>query len=98
MVAFLYRWRIKAGMERQFGEAWAVVTRHHLANSDSRGSRLHKGSDGLFYGYAVWPDAETREIAFERPFDLPETQLMRDAIEEPFPAVQLEILDDLITS
>ena len=27
----------------------------------SLGSRLHRGSDGIWYGYAQWPSEETRQ-------------------------------------
>lgn len=98
MVVFLYRWRLKSGMEQQFADAWATVTKYHLEHSNSLGSRLHIGSDGIYYGYACWPDAETRKAAFEKPFEMPEFGLMREAIEESFPAVELNVLKDLISA
>lgn len=97
MVVFLYRWRLKSGMEQQFADAWALVTTHHLEHSRSLGSRLHKGNDGIFYGYACWPDADTRKAAFEKPNEMTEVRLMREAIEESFPEVELNVLEDLIS-
>lgn len=96
MIAFLYRWRIKSGREDQFIESWAAVTRYHREHSGSLGSRLHRGSDGIYYGYALWPSAETREIAFKKSVALSAYSLMREAIAESFPEVELKILKDLI--
>lgn len=98
MVVFLYRWRLKTDKEQQFADAWAAVTKFHLENSNSLGSRLHKGSDRIYYGYACWPDIETRKVAFDRSNEMPEFALMREAVDESFPEVELSIVEDLISA
>lgn len=64
-VAVLYRWRVRQGMEDKFVEAWAEGTRVIHERCGSYGARLHKGADGLYWSYALWPDEETRKKCFE---------------------------------
>lgn len=96
MICYLYRWRIKAGFEVQFIENWSKITEYHLTNSGSNGSRLHRGSDGLYYGYASWPSAEIRDAAFEKSPDIEGRDLMRQAIEESFAEITLDVTADLL--
>jgi hypothetical protein len=63
MYIVLYRWRLHAGSESDFKEAWTQVT-ESLLSRGSLGSRLHLGDDGLWYGYAQWPSEEARRAAF----------------------------------
>jgi hypothetical protein len=63
MFIALYRWKIKPELEQQFIESWSEITAFYRENAGSLGSRLHHGSDGLWYGYAQWPSAEKREAA-----------------------------------
>jgi hypothetical protein len=83
-------------MERQFIEAWSKVTAHYRENFDSLGSRLHRGSDGLFYDYAKWKSAEQRSGAFASAPDLEARATMREAIEESLPEIVLENLSDYL--
>jgi hypothetical protein len=96
MFIVLYRWRIKPQFERQFIEAWSVITEFYFKNFDSLGSRLHRGNDGFFYSYAQWNSAEQREKAFAELPDLPERAKMREAIEENFPEIILETVSDFL--
>ena len=96
MFIVLYRWRIKAEMEKQFVDAWAEVTDFIRTEHESLGSRLHKGSDGLFYSYAQWKSAAQREQAFASMPALGARQKMRDAIEESLPEIVLENLSDYL--
>ena len=64
MLIALYRWKIKPGYEQQFTDCWSKITLYYLENHGSNGSRLHRGNDGLFYGYAKWPSLEQRNRAF----------------------------------
>ncbi len=60
----LYRWRLHAGAEHAFVAAWSRVSAVLRAERGSLGSRLHRGSDGIWYSYAQWPSAQAREQAF----------------------------------
>ncbi len=96
MLVFFYRWRIKSEKEAQFIEAWSEITAYYRENFDSLGSRLHRGDDGVFYAYAQWKSAEHRANAFQ---NSPKSEVgakMREAIEESFPEVCLEILSDYL--
>ena len=96
MFIVLYRWRIKPEKETQFIKAWAEVTDYFRQNWDSLGSRLHRGNDGLFYGYAQWKSASDRENAFANAIKLEASELMKDAIAESFEPIILEKLADFL--
>ncbi|MFO1303567.1 MAG: antibiotic biosynthesis monooxygenase [Burkholderiales bacterium] len=93
----LYRWRLRAGAESAFVEAWSRVTQRLRSERGSLGSRLHRGTDGLWYGYAQWPDAQARDRAFAAgPVDADAMQRMRESIEESLPEIVLESVADFL--
>lgn len=94
MFTVLYRWRIKPGLENQFIESWSEVTQHYLSCAGSRGSRLHRGSDGLFWAYAQWNSDEERQAAFRDRPEIPAREKMIEAIEERFDEIGLVIVSD----
>jgi hypothetical protein len=95
--AVLYRWHLKPGKEKQFIEAWSRISDRLLSDRGSLGSRLHRGSDGIWYSYAQWPSSEARESAFALPAVDPEAgALMRDAIAETLPEVVLDSVSDFM--
>ncbi|HMO79374.1 MAG TPA: hypothetical protein PKD24_01150 [Pyrinomonadaceae bacterium] len=53
MFIALYRWRLKPGCEKQFEKAWSAITLYYRDNFEWSGSRLHRGSDDLFYANAI---------------------------------------------
>ncbi len=98
MFAVLYKWRIDPQLEDQFIENWIAVTKYFHEECGSLGSRLHKGSDGAFYGYAQWPNSETREVAQLKSDIQPAWNLMREAVAESFPETPFEVIADLLES
>jgi len=92
----LYRWRLHPGSEAAFTEAWSRITVSLRRDAGSLGSRLHRGSDGLWYGYAQWPDDAVRQRAFAQSLDPEASAQMRAAIAESFPEVLLEPVSDLL--
>jgi heme-degrading monooxygenase HmoA len=96
MFIVLYRWRIKPEKEDQFIEGWAEVTDYFRKNWNSLGSRLHRGSDGVYYGYAQWRSKEDRENAFKNAVKLKGSTKMSEAIEEQFEPIILENLSDFL--
>lgn len=92
----LYRWRLHPGSEPSFVAAWSRVTEILRSEGGSLGSRLHKGSDGLWYAYAQWPDDATRQRAFAQQVDPAASAHMRNAIAESFPALLLEPVSDFL--
>lgn len=92
----LYRWRLRPGSEPQFIADWSTVTQALRKRCGSLGSRLHRGDDGLWYGYAQWPDAEVVERAFAFPVDEAASSRMRDAIVEDFVPVRLSAMADFL--
>lgn len=92
----LYRWRLHPGSEEAFARAWSRAT-ELLRTRGSLGSRLHRGSDGLWYGYAQWPSAQARTEAFALgPVDDSALAEMRRAIAESLPEIVLEPLADYL--
>lgn len=94
--AVIYRWRLKAGMEAQFVEAWSEITRLLREQRGSLGSRLHQGPDGIWVGYAQWPNAAARAAAFATPVDADASARMRDAIAESLEEIPLTPVADFL--
>ena len=92
---FLYRWRLHAGMEDTFVGAWSDATRALLAQG-SLGSRLHRGDDGFWYGYAQWPDAARRDAARVALADASVGARMQECIAEALPPVTLAPVADFL--
>jgi hypothetical protein len=91
-LAVLYRWRVAPGKERQFEDAWAEGTRLIHRRCGSHGARLHKGADGLYWSYALWPDEDTRRRCFKEG-DVtkdPCFARMQDAVAEHFDEIVLD--------
>jgi hypothetical protein len=97
MFVVLYRWKLRPGHEDEFVEAWSRVSDLLLNERDSLGSRLHLGSDGIWYSYAQWPSAEVRKQAFAQGHVDPEAgERMKTAILESFPEVVLDSRADFL--
>ena len=91
----LYRWKLKEGMESQFIESWSQVTAL-FREKGSLGSRLHRGPEGIWYGYAQWPSYAARKKAFEEPRHSPWFDRFFEAIAESHPEVVLEPVSDYL--
>lgn len=97
--AVLYRWRLHAGAEDSFVDAWSRVSAALRNRRGSLGSRLHRGADGLWYSYAQWPSARARDEAFAlAPVDPEASRQMAEAIAESFPDIVLESVADFMVS
>jgi len=97
MFAVLYRWKLKPGTEPQFREAWKAATGTIRARYKTGGSRLHRNDDGELVAYAVWPSREAWVEARKLPSTNPAAgAVMNACIEESFPTVFLEVVDDLL--
>jgi heme-degrading monooxygenase HmoA len=95
----LYRWRLHPGMESSFIEAWSRLSELLRSERGSLGSRLHCGSDGLWYSYAQWPSAQARKDAFAIGIvDPVASEQMEQAIAERYPEVVLESVTDFLVA
>jgi len=93
----LYRWRLHPGSEASFIQAWSRVSGLLRSERGSLGSRLHRGSDGLWYSYAQWPSARARDEAFSSgSVDVVAGKQMEQAIAERLPEVILEPVADFL--
>lgn len=92
----LYRWTLRPGMEDRFVDAWSRITIALRDECGSLGSRLHRGPDGIWYGYAQWPSAEAREHAASRRVEPAARAAMREAIAEDFPEIVLAVAADFL--
>lgn len=92
MFTAIYHWRLKPGLEDQFREAWADVTRAIRPDCGSYGSSLFREADGSWSAIACWPSAEARDACSETsPADPSVVARMRDAIEERLETRELEL-------
>jgi hypothetical protein len=91
----LYRWRIHEGKEEDFIRAWSKIT-EALLQKGSFGSRLHKGPDDIWYGYAQWPSDEARLNAFSEHSDPESARMMRESIIERLPEIPLVCVADYL--
>src|SRR5690606_14782315 len=97
MVIYLYRCRLHPEKDEQFIKAWSFVTEQLREKSGSRGSRLHRADDGLWYGYAQWPSIEKRESANLNHPEVVQARIqMKDAIIESMPEVILKPVADYL--
>jgi hypothetical protein len=104
MFVALYRWKVKAGRENAFREAWIRVTRANCALYGSLGSRLHRSEDGTWIAYAQWPSREDWEYAWRRGVlaDPESSAVMRECVEadsadEQFkPSLALTVIEDML--
>ena len=97
MVIYLYRWKLKPEKIEEFTSAWMEVTSALREHCGSLGSRLHRGSDGLFYGYAQWPSREAREQASLDTESIRHARsVMRNAAAESLPDIVLDPVSDFL--
>lgn len=93
--AVIYRWRIRAGTEEEFREAWDTVTRALMEDRGALGSRLHLAEDGFWTAYAQWPSREAWERARGMDSTAPEASaLMKNAVVESLPPLLLQPVSD----
>ena len=96
--AVIYRWRLHAGMERQFQQAWERATPLLMRQRGALGSRLHKAEDGTWFAYALWPSKLAWEQSRALPSVDPEaSRQMREAEAEAFEPVLLTPVADFLT-
>lgn len=93
----VYRVRLRPGAEASYAAAWARLTELIREHAGGRGSRLHRGADGVWYAYAQWPD----RAAWERPRDLTAeaddlVATMAAAVLEGLAPLELEVELDLL--
>ncbi len=97
MILAVYRWRLKPGRREDFVAVWAEATLS-LRQRGSGGSALFDGPDGLVWGVARWPDAETRDSAFADPLPGAFRARMDACIADRFDAFDLDAIADLWTA
>ena len=91
----LYRARVHPEKEAKYVAAWSRLTLRLRSERGALGSRLHRGSDGLWYAYAQWPSEEARAAAFRLPSVDPAAEAeVVDSIIEYFPEIHLDPVED----
>ena len=97
MFIVLYRWKLRSGCETDFVAAWSRLSNFLQQKKGSLGSRLHSGSDGLWYSYAQWPSAEVRKQAFAQvPFEVETLEFLNAAVLEHFTEIILDSRADFL--
>ena len=96
MFVAVYRWRLHPGREAQFREGWSRITELARERCGSGGSALFREADGTWCAIARWPTADDRERCFAKGSLDPEaSRLMREAVAEALPNLELELDTDL---
>jgi heme-degrading monooxygenase HmoA len=97
MFVALYQFKVKAGCEQEFCQAWHDGTEGIYAARGSLGSRLHRSDDGTYLAYAQWPSAEQFDKNDELP---PGTKAalarMRDCCDSIATLHRMNVIDDLL--
>ena len=95
MIAIIYRFKIKKGMDKQFSTNWALMTQEFRDIHGGLGSCLHQSDENLWTAYARWPDRD----AFEKKKEIVNTEArskMHECIEERLPTEVLDIKNDML--
>ena len=93
----IYRWKLHAGMERQFQQAWERATPLLMRHRGALGSRLHKSADGTWIAYAQWPNRHSWELSRALPAVDPEaSRQMLEAEAESYPPILLAPVADFL--
>lgn len=95
MFAVLYKFKVKAEQEADFGKHWADMTKEFTDVHGGLGSRLHKSDDGSLFAYAQWPNREKWEENKDI-VNKTSLKLMQDCLDEPAAFIPLTIVKDLI--
>lgn len=95
MFAVLYKFKIKSGMEAKFENTWAEMTLEFRAIHGGLGSCLHKDESGNFMAYARWPSRQLWEKD-KKIVNIEAMNSMKECVEQSFPAIPLEITNDLL--
>ena len=91
----IYRAKVAPEKEEQYIAAWSRLTRLLKSERGALGSRLHRGSDGIWYAYAQWSSAEARAMAFSlASVDAQAEENVVDSILEYFPEIVLDPIED----
>lgn len=93
----LYRWRVRPGHEGEFASGWERISQAYKRDRGALGARLHRGEDGIWYSYAVWPSREVRAEAFAAGSPDPSASaLVNEATEAYLGETVLNIVADLL--
>lgn len=96
----IYSFVVKDGLAPEFVYVWSELTKLIYQYEGSFGSRLHHAHDGLYIGYAQWPDRETWNASGDR---LPKsaTELrkrLRECCDLIKTEYELTVVSDLLNS
>jgi hypothetical protein len=94
MFATYFEWKVKAGREEDFVQAWTEVTKV-LRAEDSLGSTLFKDKTGHFHALARWPDQATRDVVIARHIRLDARAILLDCIDVEIQRVDMDQVENL---
>ncbi len=92
-----YEFKVKAGCEAPFIEAWRAVTLAFRRYRGALGSRLHRAEDGTYVAYAQWPSEESYGQASVLPEEVVVAQRqLRESCDEIITWKKMSVVDDLL--
>jgi hypothetical protein len=94
----VYSFKIIAGKENDFINAWAALTKLIYQFAGSYGSRLHKVDKDFFIAYAQWPDKKTWESSIDiMPEDIKNLRIqMREYCLEIKTEYEMTVVEDFL--
>ena len=97
MFVVIYQWKLKAGSDAEFREAWRQATQAIYEKRGSLGSQLMQSKDGIYHAVAKWQERD-QWVNRSQPeaADPQAMQTMGELIEESFPPLELEVTDDML--
>ena len=58
MFVVIYQWKLKAGSDAEFREAWRQATQAIYEKRGSLGSQLMQSKDGIYHAVAKWQERD----------------------------------------
>ena len=81
MFVTAYQWKIKAGKEAQFVEAWTRLTQSIQGSVPKLSAKLHRTIEGGLVGIVEWPSQEIWQSQTSKTIDLSLQKALMDTVE-----------------
>lgn len=94
MIAVIYKWKVKEGMNETFINAWETMNKEFQEKHGALDASLHQESERDYVSYVRWPDMETYEK--DIPIDhINAIHILRDCVEIRVSRECMEVVSDL---
>ena len=113
MFAVIYKFKLQPHQEKIYPLHWKKIADFFINHRGAIGSCLHKGDDGIWVAYSLWPNKATRDASWTRdnailkrfPEEICQSMQIIQAIKEENSALEnyydelcLTVVEELLTS